>query len=115
MFPRMSPRFVRIAALFAALALGTVTVGADLVELVTCGAEKSAECGPTQESGGENEGGCDHCPSCMMAHGHMLSIVAGLNHQAPASRTSGLASVSRQLRSRLSAEDIFHPPITPSV
>ena len=115
MFVRMSPRLIRVAVLVTALALGTATVGADLVELVTCGAEKSSECGPTQESGGENESGCDHCPSCMVAHGHMQSVVAGLNIQAPTPRTSGLTSVSRQLRSRISAHDIFHPPITPSV
>ena len=110
-----SPLLVRVAVLVAAFALGTATTGADLVELVTCGAEKSAECGPAHGTGGENENGCDHCPSCMVAHGHMQSVVAGLNNQAPTPKTSGLTSVSRQLRSRLSAQDIFHPPITPSV
>jgi len=115
MIARISPVILRTAVLSVAVALGAATVGADLVDVVTCGAETAEDCASAPGRDGHDEGACDHCPSCMIAHGHMQSLVAGVPIQAPVPGTSGLASVRQNLRPHVSEQHIFHPPITPSV
>ena len=115
MFPRLSPIVLRSAMLTVAVAMAASTVGADLVDLVTCGVEDAADCRSLPEPDGEDEGTCDHCPSCAVSHGHMQLLLSETSVSAPTTRGAGLASLGRHLRLRVSAQDIFHPPIALSV
>ena len=99
-----------LVALLAAGALALGTVGADFVDLLTCGHESEA-CGWAPAPRSDDEGTCDHCPTCMVSHGHMLSLAERAAAPTPDAGRANLTPVPSHLHPRIAARDIFHPPI----
>ena len=109
----MSHRGSKLAALAAALTLSAFalgTTGADFVDLLTCGHEDEG-CGSATAPRSDDEGSCDHCPTCMVSHGHMHSLAELAAALAPDAARSVLTPVLSRLQPRIAARDIFHPPI----
>ena len=99
-----------VAVLFLAFAL---VASADFWDRPGCTGDSQDTCGAL--SGGtpaqDNEKECDHCITCIVAHGHFLSVVpaAGLVPPTPASIPSRQPHRIGTFEP-LPAE-IFHPPL----
>ena len=103
----MSRALRYLLVVFAIVAFASATTGADLVDLLTCGGEESADCG--------SESDCDHCPSCFAAHGHMTSLAAAGFDSETIPGSNAFAVSVRAFTPRVAVQDIFHPPIAASV
>ena len=110
--PGVPKRLLSILVPVAVLAFASATVGADLIDLLACGVETTDDCGSASEPGGDAEGAC---PSCLMGHGHMQPLLASAPSAKPPVASSGVIGRLTAGQARLAVQDIFHPPIAPSL
>jgi hypothetical protein len=102
-------------ALVGVLLVGlALVVGADLWNLVECSGEGGRACGALSgETRGQNdEQECDHCVGCIVAHGHVQSVVPTAALFPPATAYVCSTQPLRVRRFEPPASEIFHPPLS---
>jgi len=89
---------------------------ADVWELAFCaGSEESEDCCSTPAGrGAEDEPACDHCPTCLVSHGHLLSCAAEMTVNGLSTDSSLAPGVGLKISARLRPDEIFHPPLATS-